>query len=291
MRSTLVTKRAVLAASVAAVTFIPWIVLEYGVYMHKKGLQENLGWTSSPTLYHVKLLAANYIGVPDIPGGTTIVFVLGCGAIACGLLYREKTALSRLVLSTLAFTAFVPPCLIFVLSQKPLSLPIFGERHLLPSIVSWLILVGYGVDRAAARSPVRVRVPVLAVGAMVLVALQLAPTGATLVSIAPRRLSYADIARDADATLPLYTTSAYDIGDPVNFYLRGRRKVELLPSQPSVLPSVFTVMYRPAIEEERAQLDRISDSGWTMLEKKDYYNGIHSPAFVRAARLSRNGTR
>jgi 4-amino-4-deoxy-L-arabinose transferase-like glycosyltransferase len=287
MRSTPVAKRAVLAASVAAVTFLPWIVSEYSVYLQKKGLQENLGWTSSPSLYEVKLLAANYLGVPDIPGGTTIVFVLGCSAIAFGLLYRERTPLSRLVLSTLAFTAFVPPCLIFVLSQKPLSLPIFGERHLLPSIVSWLILAGYGVDRAAARFPVRARIPVFAAGAMVLVVLQIAPTRAAM-RTAPRRLPYSDIARDVDGPLPLYTTSGYDIGDPVNFYLRGRRRVESLPGQPSVLPSVFTVMYRPAVGEENRKLTGLINSGWTVVEKQDYYNGIHSPAFVRAARLSRD---
>jgi len=273
-----------LTAVVAAVSFLPWIVSEYGVYLQKKGLQQNLGWTSPPTPYHLKLLLANYMGVPDIPGGTTIVFVLGCAMIAYGLLYREKTPLSRLVLSTLAITALIPPCLIFVLSQKPLSLPIFGERHLLPSIVSWLILVGYGLDRAAARTPVRV--PAFVVGAIVLITLQLNSTLAA-VRRSPRRLSYADVARDTSCTQPLYATSASDIREPVNFYLRGRCRVELLPSPATVLASTFTLMYRPAVGQEKEQFERLINRGWTVSEGQDYYNGIHSPAFVRAASLSR----
>jgi 4-amino-4-deoxy-L-arabinose transferase-like glycosyltransferase len=283
-KSSIVRKRLCLVTVAAGLTFVPWLALESQVYIHKRGLAENLDWVASPTLYHLKLLWANYMGVPDFPGATTLVLILGSCFIGFGLVFRERTPLVTTALLTLAATALIPPILVFALSQKPLGLPVFGERHLLPSIVGWIMLVAYGLDRIASRLAVR-RV-VYATGLLILLALQLAPTIAA-VQAEPRRLSYADIANDVRGATPVYATSAYDVADPVSFYLGGRQTVTVLPCWREPLPATFILLYRPAIPSEQQQLTQLKDYGWTITQKTDYTNATHSPGYVRVARLHR----
>ena len=282
-----VRRRIFLAATVSAIGILPWIDLEYPVYLAKKtGLADNLGWMGPPSTFQLASLWASFIGVPDIPAATTLVLLLGGGLIAMGIVFRERTPQTRLILSTLVLTAVVPPILAFAASQKPLNLPIFGERYLLPSMLSWLILVAYGVSQIASR--VAFRKAMLVCGAAVLLTLQLAPTLQAMRS-APRRLPFADVARDVEGNVPIYTTVFYAIGEPVNFYLNGRGTVQslALPDSIDVLPSTFVLLYRPKINVELSQFDVLVNQGWSVLDQKDYYNGKRSAGFVRASRMCR----
>jgi uncharacterized membrane protein len=277
-------KRLYVVTTLAALTFLPWILLESSVYAHKRGLAENLAWTQNPSVYQLKLLWANYMGVPDFPGATTVVFVLGAVLIACGILYRQRTAFVNSALLTLATTAFIPPVAVFLLSQKPFALPIFGERHLLPSIVSWLLLAAYGVDRISFRLLSR-RI-VLGLGVLTLFSMQVTPTLAALRTM-PRRLSYEEVARKVAGDLPIYTTSVYDIGNPVSFYLSGRQRVTLLSCSQRQLPEQFILMYRPEIRPEQVNFAMLIDHGWTVEAETDYTNAAHSAGYVRVVRVHR----
>ncbi len=158
----------------AGVLFLPWLIPEIAIYRAKSGLAENLEWQGVPTLFDLKYAFAQYAGIADFRGATTVALVTGTILVVCALwptFGKEQFVLDTRIKITLALLALVPAILLFLTTRPPFNLPIFGERHLLPSIVPALMLMSYGLWRVAWVQPRLV----LLLGATVLCALQIAP--------------------------------------------------------------------------------------------------------------------
>jgi hypothetical protein len=275
--------QAVASLVIALAAFLPWVWQEIAVYRDKSGLSSNLEWQGLPTLYDLKMTYADYLGIPDFRGATSLVFLLGVVLIIVALLpdpRKEDEALDFRAKIALALTALMPPLLAFFLTRWPFRLPLFAERHVLPSILAALLLVSYGLWRLVSLTPKRLRVPLLVVGAIILSVFQALPVWSQWPG--PSRQPYAAIAewlRHTDLDFPVYTTWPYGIGEPVSFYLERRRRINELPADPAKLPDKCIVLYRPAAAREDAAVGSMLD-GFDIIEDKYY-----------SARNSRWGTR
>lgn len=267
--------RAVASLALALAAFLPWMCQEIPIYREKAGLSSNLGWQGQPTLYHLKMTFADYLGIPDFRGATSLMFLIGAALIAFALLpdsRKEDEALDIRARVALGLTALMPPLVGFFLTGWPLKLPIFGERHVLPSILAALLLVSHGLWRVASRAPKPFRVPVLVIGVIVLSVVQALPVWNHWLE--PSREPYAAIAdwlRRTDLDFPVYTTWG-GIGEPVSFYLERSRSIEGLPSDPAKLPDKCIVLYRPALTQEDADVHSLLDR-FDIIEQKYYSAG------------------
>lgn len=270
---------AVASGLVAFSVFLPWIFQEVSVYRGKAGISSNLAWEGLPTFFDLKMIFADHLGIPDFRGATSLVFLIGAVLICCALLLpnsrKEEEVLNFRSKLTLAFMALMPPVLMFVLTLWPLRLPIFGERHVLPSMAATLLLVSYGLWRLAARASKPFRVLVLASGAIILSVFQALPVWSNWPG--PSREPYAAIAdwlKHTHLPLPVYTTWPYGIGEPVAFYLEGSRPIEELLADPAKLPDKCIVLYRPAAPAEDAAVHSLLNRFGITEEK--YYSAHNS---------------
>ncbi len=282
-----------LASLVAsALLFLPWLIPELAIYHQKSGLSGNLSWQGLPTVYDLKMVFANYLGIPDFRGATTLAFLVETFLVCCAFLpgtgaeFVTRTGIR----GTLAAMAIAPPVLLWVLTRRPLQLPIFGERHLLPAIVPALILMCYGLTRMASFARESNRTGwALGLGAIVLCAFQIAPGYRDWPG--PTRPTYSVIATDlvgTDIELPVYTTWPYGIGEPVSFYLHGQRKIYEFPASAIVpnLPARLCVLYRPAVAKEDDMIQPLLRRYEVVMDK--YYSGAGAPKFgTRLLVLSR----
>jgi hypothetical protein len=274
--------------ALASAAFIPWVYRESAVYRDRSGLSANLEWQGRPTLYDLKMTFAYYLGLPEFRGATSLVFLIGAALIVVALLPDSRNkdeALDSRARIALAFTALMPPLLVFCLTRWPFSLPIFGERHMLPSIIPTLLLVCYGLWRLARRTSKPLRV--LVIGALILSVCQAAPVWQHWPD--PSREPYAAIAdwlRGADLDFPAYTTWPYGVGEPVSFYLEGSRSIDELPSDPAKLPDRCIVLYRPAATREDAVVHSMLDQ-FDIIEEK-YYSTRNSLWGTRALVLQKH---
>jgi len=227
--------------SIAGLSFLPWFIPEIAVYRERAGLSVNLDWQGIPPLQNLKILFANYIGIPNFRGAVTVAFLVGAVLAGCAFLpvRGKENALDARLRNALGFIAIGPPVFLWLTTRWPLHLTLFGERHVLPAIIPALLLICFGLTRIAGPFGVFV------LGAVVLCAFQIAPVYRDWPG--PQRQPYAAIARDLDHTnldLPAYTTWFYGIGETVNFYSHGSRKIEELPPA-AQLPARFLLLYRP----------------------------------------------
>jgi hypothetical protein len=261
------------AATLAAIAFLPWLTGEYSVYVQKNGLDANLSWQSTPSWYDLKAIWAAYVGIPDVPGGTTLVLAAALAVIAAGLWVARNTGspLRTLFLWTSGLCAFAPPCLLFVLSRAPFSLPIFSPRHVLPSGVAFLLLL---TDSAwILIQQVRFRTAALIACAAVLVSLQLVPTFRSLHHL-PRRTPFSEIAASAGTGSKFYCTWLTGIGRPIYFHSRGRIGVIPLPASYHEVPRKLAVLFRRQIERENRQIEELIKNGWKIVHLQQYASGL-----------------
>ncbi len=273
-----------LTAFISACSFVPWILAELGPARQHHGTQDNLIFESRPTLYDLKAIWASYLGIPPLHGATTAVLLIGLALIGFTLFYRcrEQNPFRQLFLMTLVLTAVVPPCVLFVLSLNPFSLHLFGARHLLPSIVSYLLLAADGLVQLG--NNFRVRTAVLIPGVTLLLVFELVPT-VTATTAGPRRMPFQAIVSATQGSMPLYTTWPYGIGETMNFYEHNARSVQSVPKDASSLPSRFQLIFRPELPAEEQAFEHLLRIGWKNEGARDFYNGLHTGYHVRVAHL------
>jgi hypothetical protein len=242
----------------------------------------------------LKALIAQYAGTPGVPGGTTLAVMLAAILIVFALMPRvrgETSVLDGRIRWTLALAAFVPPLLTFFLARPPMRIDVFAERHVLPSLLAAVLIMSYGLWRIA--SVARRRQLVLAAGIVVMATCQASPVWSSWPGPSRHPLAaMADWLKRDHGYEPIYTTWPYGIGEPIMFYLRGRRAVHEFPGvakgridmtfylqaskraygfpdRPELLPDNFVVLYRPAAEHEsRAVRSVLAD--YTIVEQKCY---------------------
>lgn len=283
--------RAVAAAGVASLAFAPWLLSVMDIYGKKHGLGQNLSWQGYPTLYDLKATFATFSGIPALPGGTTISFLVGVGLISVVLLkfgkHQESSSLSELSVRILVSAAVLPPILLYVATLQPLHLPVYGLRHVLPSAVAWVLLTSAGCFRIG--NVVRFRGSSVLVG-VVLVGLQLSSTLAGYSE--PRRYPFAVIADQLNKPLamgcPAFATDVYGIGEPINFYLK-RNGVRRLPQNVNRLPNELILIYRPRVARERARLEELIRGGWSVRSQQDWTDRHKSQYGPKLVVLAKSG--
>lgn len=281
------TSRLLPIASLAAtfLLFLPWLIPQLAVYRQKSGLSKNLEWQALPGVYELKMAFADYVGILDFPGATTVSCLIMVSLLCCVFVPRVGTEPAGLAESadmelSLASMAVAPPVILWLMSQSPLQLPIFGERHLLPAIIPVLVLVSYGLQRVSklARRSLH-RGVLMSIGTLVLCGFQAAPVFRDWPG--PVRQPYSVVAEDLltvpEFQLPAYTTWPYGIGEPVNFYLkRGKRAVQDLPDANGLatLPARAVLLYRPAAPGEDSRVRRLLRE-YSIVNRK-YYVAVNS---------------
>lgn len=258
---------ALAAGTLAAVSFLPWLLVEIPVY-RGKGLSENLAWQSVPDLFALRAFYASALGIADIRGGTMLAFGLGC--LLAALAFWRTRRIHPALVRTLLATALGPVLVIYLLASKPLLLPIFGDRHLLPAMLSWILLASLAVwslPKAWMR---------YGAGAL-LALLQLSPalTGPGASERHPYHLVAQAVAPEPG---PVYTTWPYGIGETVSFYLPEGKRVEALPGDPAQLPSAFVLLHRPGVPREQARVNSLMEAGFQHRDG-DYYVAPANPQF------------
>lgn len=263
------TKRAsiwppILSLAAAGALFLPWVIAEIAVYQQKRGLSANLAWMGLPTLFDLKMVFGDMIGIFNFPGATTVACLLGLVLICGAFLPRAGTSqtLSSGMRSTLLLMAVGPPIILWLLTRWPFQLPVFGGRHLLPATIPALILICYGLTRIAAQASGSLQYAVLGAGTIVLCLFQVAPVVRDWPG--PYRTPYSVIAADIarlDPAAPIYTTHFYGAGQAVSFYRKGAQRVLELPelAEQKQLPSRLLVLYRPWIPEEAQKVKQLLD--------------------------------
>ncbi len=234
---------------------------------------------------------AKFIGAGGFRGATTltllVALVLVMWATYVGLRRRAK-AEDRYLLTLLGLTALVPPALLFVLSVKPISLPVFGLRHLLPGIVPFCLLCAYGLRQLSRE--VRFERVTFAGGAFLLLVLALLPTAESIRHL-PRRIPYGEIAetmkRDPLREWPAYTAWQYGIGEPANFYSLTPRVRRLTCPTGECLRERLLFLYRPALKSEREQYSELVRRNYRPLGFEYYTTDLGDTHGTRVVRLQR----
>ncbi|HYZ83523.1 MAG TPA: hypothetical protein VE621_03950 [Bryobacteraceae bacterium] len=275
--------RVLLTVAVAFASLLPWAIYEYPIFVAKKGLDANLGWQQQPPLGELLGVWSTLTGLPTFRGATSLVLLIAGSLIAYGFVMTWRRAPDhRRYLLTLLSMALVPPVILYLLSVRPISLPIFGARHVLPSILAWFLLLGYGVKAARDFVP-NARLGLL-VSAGTLIALQAGVTSGVLAA-SPQRVPYHQVAAELPSGATIYTTWPYGIQGTVNYYLNRRAIVEAMPENLTRVPRAVYVLYRPTVERERVRLQKLLSQGWREVHNKEFSNGSKTGHTVRMARL------
>jgi hypothetical protein len=281
---------AVVSGAVTLLLFTPWLAAVAGVYKQKHGVGENLDWQGHPSLAELKQVWAMSLGVPEFRGATSLVLLLIIVLTSVALLSvsRRETLRRSPSLVALALLGLLPPSLVFVISNPPLNLPLFGLRHLLPSTVLLLLLCCYGLECAARLAGRRFR-PMAVAGAICILALSATPTLQAL-HAGPTRFPYDRIAElvkdEKQAGVSTYTAWFYGEGEPVNFYCH-EACVQALPDGNMQLPAHIVLLYRPHSGWETKAYRQLSQKGYVDKGDTYYTDGLRSQYGVLAAELEK----
>lgn len=262
-----------------------WLLSVYPHYAAKGGLRPNLGWVGIPAWYELARVFAQFNGLPALRHGTTLslsVMAALC-LIALWKLARARRGLDdapRPVLALIAGLVVMPPVVLFLTTRPPLSLTIWGERHLLPAQAFLVMLTSITLWQSTRR-----RRRMLVLGAALLIGLQM--SAAPSILDGPRRVPYAEVAvrlAANHASTPAYATWA-GIAEPVNFYA-GMERVCIIDDQ-SVLPEgTMWLLYRPGVAAEAARLRGLLAAGWRVATDPSHFGrewGTTAVLLVREA--------
>lgn len=242
--------------------FLFWTALVVPYLVAKGGLGPNLGWVETPHLYSLLSIFATFNGLPPVSRGTSLTLLVGLLVLASSghLLWKNRRTPSPRSwwLALLLLGATVPPLLLFVLAEPPLSLPFWGYRHLHPSQACWAVAAAVGAAHCFGKSGVPR-------AALVAGLLALVVTTSALRLRYPLHQPFADLAAQISkgelVSLPVFATGT-NIEWPVDFYLDKGRDVELLTKDldPAVLPLRFLLLHRRAVPVEREIVAAITRS-------------------------------
>jgi hypothetical protein len=253
------------ASGAALVCFLPWLVAISGVYRSKHGLGANLDWQGHPSFFDLKAIWAASLGISSFRGATSLslVIVVALCVAALALVPEAVGLRASPPILALMLMAFLPPIAVYLLSIRPINLPIFGFRHLLPSIAVLLLLCCYGWERVSGRFTKHGR-RLFVCGAFLLLLMEAAPTARVFV-LGPSRVPYD---KTADYVLGLqgkgitaYTTSRF-ISTPVNFYCRNSC-VQILSNGEPAMPNRFLLLYRTGLKADAERYASFLRGGYT----------------------------
>jgi hypothetical protein len=187
-------------------------------------------------------------------------------------IFRDKKAAFLL-----AGPALLVPGLLFIICLPPLSLPYWGNRHVLPAHAPFALLLGFGLIRFARRSRAG-----FALGAVVLVGLQLVPSlfGTFGYRFDPYDKVAAYLVRENADRNRIFVIPEYGT-DWLNYYLDPGNPSAPFPAGPSArlpanrnsqggLPGSFWLVYRPAAEADRALVRYLARGDFSVIRSSQF---------------------
>ena len=263
-------------ALAAFACFAPWLVGEIDVFKSKQGLGGNLDWQGHPSFSDLRQVWATALGVNTFSGATVLALVLALvlSGSALFLMARQGRLRQTPLVVSLVCMGWLPPLMMFALSEPPVNLPLFGLRHLLPATVLLTLLSAYGLELLVQQvRGLRIVLAIIACCALVL--LSAVPTLQDL-RTGPFRYPY-DRVKEAIQTrqkqnIPVYAVWYYGVAEPVNFYCE-RSCVQPFPALNAALPPKLVLLYRPALNEEKAVYERLLHQGYLENEHAYFTDG------------------
>ncbi len=255
----------------AAVLIGAWMCFLWPSFQERGGLEGNLSWIETPLIHSLAYVFGTFNGAPPVNHGTVFSLLVLFGltaAVVCQMFILrtdDRAGIDRPIKFCLA-AAFFPPAALFLLARPPFSLPIWGLRHLLPSQAALVVFLVLGLWRFFGE-----RKKILVPACALLIGLQAG--GSAMWLNPPVRMPYDKVARVLEDGYPrsFEVLAAWDgIAGPVNYYLKERPSVQLIPENADGLPASFILLYRPAIEREMAFYERARDAGWEDMETKEF---------------------
>jgi uncharacterized membrane protein len=268
-----------LASVTAALAFVPWVITVAGVYRAKHGVGENLNWQGHPSLYDLKFIWASSLGVMEFKGATTLAFCLVAILSVTTLiqLSRRKSLRDAPIIVAVVLVSILPPLALFILSVKPFNFPLFGLRHLLPSVISLCLFCCYGLETVARHFERQDRL-LFTMGSLVLLTFCFIPTF-TMFTHRPIKVPYETMATAVQLQVgnggKVNTTWPSGIGRVVNFYCK-ESCVQPLPADYSTLGKQITLLYRPAVSKEAQRYQDLIKDGFTPSSNTYYTDGRQS---------------
>lgn len=272
-------RRAALALAAGTLSLAPWLVWLAPVYRTKQGLAANLSWIATPGIADVKLLWAQFLGVADFPGATTLSFLAGVGLAGSAIWKRGREV------APLAALGVAVPLALTIAALPPFRAPLFGLRHVLPAAGLYLLLAAWGWMRVA--RPVR---GLAAAGAVALLVLAAWPAWSHRRE-SPVRFPLRDAAREITtgqlSALPVYSTYPYGISAVLRHYLPAGRTITDLEEDFGEMPPDLLVFHRPNVSAERDVVDTLRAAGYNAVRRRAYRSGAgfsNYPEFVHLRR-------
>ena len=264
-----------------------WIGSIWPYYRRKGGLDQNLSWIETPSMYQGAAVFAEFNGLPPFRGATALTLSVALLLVALGITRMLKSgswsretsphSLPRFPWILVGGLALLPTAFLFAASQPPLSIPLWGMRHVLPSQAFWAVGIAalvWEVRKGAPRAGA-------ALGGVFLL-LQLAALYPNLQR--PFRVPYSGIAEmlSRDPRPHTVYSTWTGIAGPVNYYLRSSAGSVRPLDSAERLPDEFWLLYRPAVSSEAAHADSLRERGWRV-EKKGHFGGEYgtTAAFLR----------
>jgi len=286
-----VKKIAVAITAADGILFLPWLYVVSKVYHLKHGVGDNLNWQGHPRFYDLKMTWALSLGIPDIKGATTLIVGLVFLLVGAALFFESKhhTLRRNILLSVCLLLGVMVPLTLFLLSRKPINLPLFGLRHLLPSTVLLCLACCYGLARLSDAAGRYGRI-VFPCGAVLLLIMVVLPESNALLH-RPARFPYDAIETQVVAEqrqgIPAYTTWFYGIGEPVDFYC-DTPCVADFSAGTDHLPREFLFLYRPKNVQDVTIYRNLLAKGFLVDNSTYYTNGGNDVSGTIAATMERN---
>lgn len=262
-----------LACLPACVLIGVWALYLLPAYQHHGGVPENLSWIDTPGWYSLAWLFAKFNGLPEMNRGTTIslfflflLTMLTALKISQEKSYRIDSRFFRRLCLVFWLTIF-PPVLLFAMTRPPLSMTVWGDRHLIPSQISLVIFVALAAWFVAGKNK-------KAYMALFFIFMGLQILGSAAWLNGPMRLPFnaiaKNIAKDYPDGVEVFTTWTYGIGAPVNYYSKNKNLVKSLSDHLDRLPERFILLYRPEVKEEQHSFDEIRHRGWSVVDVQEF---------------------
>jgi len=254
--------------------FLPWLVVEFPM-VKARGLRMGMDWVPQAKVSSFLDTMAIFGGKPFWKGGIFLPLLISTILIAAagvGLFKASRVSTGsreRRGAFLLGGAALLVPILLLLICIPPLSLPYWGNRHLVPAQAPFALLLSFGLFSLARRSRA-----VAALGIFVLLCLQLIPTldGVLRFRLDPYNKVAAFLIRENKDARAVFVMPKFGIGW-LNYYLDPGNQARDFPAGHklrSKLPGLFWLIYKPAVEEDVVRLRCLLKAGYSVQDMKSF---------------------
>lgn len=272
-------RQAALALAAGTLSLAPWLFWLAPAYRSKQGLKANLGWITTPGFADLKLLWAQFLGVADFPGATTLSLVAGVGLAGAAIRMGGRK------LWPLTALGVAVPLGLMITALPPFRAPLFGLRHVLPAAGLFLLLAAWGWMSVTARAR-----RLQAAGVVALFVLAGWPSWSHRSEL-PVRFPFRDAVREIAtgpmAALPVYSTHSHVISAVLRHYLPAGRAVADLKDDAEGLPAELLVFHRPNVEAEKNAIEALRRQGYAAVDRRAYRSGAGFSNYPELVHLRR----